>query len=351
METTLRLTAGAGLVIANAFFVVSEFALTRLRQFGEEDVRGRPELRRAWEMTERLEIHLTGCQLGITTSSILLGVVAEPAVTGLLEAGLGITDLAAGTRHVVSVTVAVVVINLVHKIWGEQAPTYLGVERPLQVLRYVSRPLGWWTRAMQPIIRLGDGLAKATLRLFGVEIERSWTEPGHDEEGPITGFVELRQRLREVLERGDLEEERRREVLRALEIEDIAVREIMVPRSDVVALSTDRSLEENFRVISEHPYIRFPLVGATLDDVAGIVYAPALLRELEGLLSGRISLEQLAFPPLVVGSDLPVSDVIDRFQAAEQEMAVVVQDGRLVGVVTSTDAFETIAGELEDPLD
>lgn len=353
MDTALRLAAGAGLVLANAFFVAAEFALTRLRQFTEDDLGDRPALRRAWEMTERLEIHLTGCQLGITASSILLGVVAEPAVTRLLEATLGFTTMGPGTRHLVSVVAAVVAINLVHKVWGEQAPTYLGVERPLGVLARLSTPLRWWTRVMSPVIRLGDGLAKATLRLFGVEIERSWTEDGRDRggEGPITSFVELRRRLKDVLERGGLGRERRREVLRALEIEDVPVRSIMVPRSEVVALSTRRTLEENFRVVSRHPYIRFPLVGSGLDEVLGTVYAPILLRELDGLLSSRVSLEDVAVPPLVVEPELSVSDAIDRFQEAEQEMAVVVDDGRTVGVVTSTDAFESIAGELQDPLD
>lgn len=326
--------------------------MTRVRQFSQEEFTGHPGLERAWEMTERLEIHLTGCQLGITASSILLGVVAEPAVTRLLEATIGFAGLAPGTRHLVSVVTAVVAINLIHKVWGEQAPTYLGVERPLEVLARLSTPLRWWTRIMSPVIRLGDGLAKGTLRLFGVEIERSWTEEGEGSgEGPITSFVELRRRLSDVLERGGLDGERRREVLRALEIEDEPVCDIMVPRSDVVSLSTRRTLEENFRVVSRHPYIRFPLVGSDLDDVKGTVYAPVLLRELDGLRSSRVSLADVAVPPLVVEPGLSVSDVIDRFQAAEQELAVVVEDGRTVGIVTSTDAFESIAGELEDPLD
>lgn len=348
----MRLAAGVGLVLANAFFVAAEFALTRLRQFPEEELGDRPALRRAWDMTERLEIHLTGCQLGITASSILLGVVAEPAVTRLLESTLGFTEMTPGTRHLVSVVAAVVAINLIHKVWGEQAPTYLGVERPLEVLAYLSTPLAWWTRIMSPVIRLGDGLAKATLRLFGVEIERSWTQDGGEgEEGPITSFVELRRRLRDVLERGGLDRERRREVLRALEIEDQPVRDIMVPRSEVVALSTRRTLEENFSVVSRNPYIRFPLVGSGLDEVLGTVYAPVLLRELDGLRASRVSLEDVAVAPLAVAPELSVSDAIDRFQDAEQEMAVVVEDGRTVGIVTSTDAFEAIAGELEDPLD
>lgn len=144
-EIGIRLGAGLALVFVNAFFVASEFALTRARQLTREEFTGEPGLERAWEMTERLEIYLTSCQLGITTSSILLGVVAEPAVTALLEPLIGGLDLAEGTRHVVSIVLAVVVINLVHKIWGEQAQTYPGVERPRLVARWLAPGLYGWT--------------------------------------------------------------------------------------------------------------------------------------------------------------------------------------------------------------
>lgn len=352
LDVALRLLAGVVLILANAFFVTTEFALTRLRQFDSEELAGSERLDRAWEMTERLEIYLTGCQLGITTSSILLGVVAEPAVTTLLEGAVGLTGLAAGTRHVVSVTVAVVVINLVHKVWGEQAPTYLGVERPLEVLEKLSPALWWWTKLMQPVILLGDGIAKATLGLFGVEISRSWTEAEEGgEEGPITGFLELRQELRGLLSRGDLDRERRREVLRALEIQDIPVSDIMVPRDVVVAFSTELALEENLRRASDGGHHRYPLVRDGLDDVRGTVYLSTVLAEFDRLREGSLALEDLAVRPVRFDRDLPVSEAIDRFQAAEQELAYVVDGDRVEGIVTSTDALEAIAGELRDPFD
>ncbi len=350
IDIAVRLLAGAVLVLANAFFVVTEFALTRLRQFDREELGDSPGLRKAWAMTERLEIYLTGCQLGITTSSILLGVVTEPAVTALLEGAVGVTGLGAGSRHLLSIVVAVILINLVHKIWGEQAPTYLGVERPLQVLHRLAPALWWWTKVAKPVILLGDGLAKATLGLFGVEISRSWTEEG-PEEGPITSYVELRQRLGTLLERGQVGRERRREIVRALEIQDIPVSEIMVPRGEIRALSTERPIEENFALIAEHGHARFPLVGSDVDDALGTIYVPALFGALDALRAGRTSLEELAVSPLRFEPDLAVSEAIDRFQEARQELAFVTEEGRVLGLVTSTDAFEAIAGELEDPLD
>lgn len=357
-EVALRLLAGALLTLANAFFVGTEFALTRLRQLPEDEFRDDPRLERAWKMTERLEIHLTGCQLGITTTSILLGVVAEPAVTAVIAPLLGPLGIRGRVLQVTAVVVAVVLINLVHKIWGEQTPTYLGVERPKAVARHAAAALDRWTRVMYPIIIAGDGLAKLTLRLFGIEIRRSWTreEPEEPEEaeGPAD-HAELRRAVVEVLGRGELSSERRQEVVRALDIDRIPVRQIMVPAEDVVFLSTERSTEDNLEVIRQHRFSRLPLVRGSLDDRVGTIYVPALFAELDAVRAGDRSLADIATPTPSVPADMPVSELIDRFQELNQELALVVEEngeqGAVIGLVTSTDTFEAIAGELYDPFD
>ena len=365
LDVILRLLAGVALILANAFFVTTEFALTRIRQLPEEEFRDSPALRRAWEMTERLEIYLTGCQLGITSTSILLGVVAEPALTALLEPLIGGLDLGVGTRHVVAVTVAVVLINLIHKIWGEQAPTYLGVERPKLVAKHLAGALYWWTKIMYPVIIAGDGLAKASLRLFGVEITRSWTQEGEGsgEDGgadgaggadsrPIHGSHEARKEMVKLLGRIEgLPRDRRDEVMAALEIGDRPIREIMVPRDEIAALHVDDGFEQVIELIREHPQTRFPLIGDSPEDFRGVVYVPALLAGIEELRSGTSTLAEIAADPTTIAADTTIATAIDQLQAARQELALVLEEGTVVGLVTTTDAFEAIAGELEDPLD
>lgn len=371
VDIAVRLAAGAVLVLVNAFFVTTEFALTRIPQLPAEDFEGSASLRRAREMTGRLEIYLTGCQLGISISSILLGVVAEPAFTALLEPLVGALDWSAGTRHVVAVALAVILMNLVHKVWGEQAPTYLGVERPRDVARYLAPALYWWTKLMYPVIIVGDGLAKWTLRLFGVEITRSWTVDGDAEragEAPVDdGYVPgdggrrpepddarftARQQILRLLGRVEgLPRDRRDEVVAALDIGDRSVREIVVPRRDIVALRPDDSVDRVREVVAEHPHTRFPLVGDSLEDFRGIVYVPALLARFDELRAGTTGLADLAAEPLTLEADLSIAGAIDRLQAAHQELALVLDGDEVVGLVTTTDAFEAIAGELEDPLD
>ncbi len=352
LEILLRLIAGAVLVAANAFFVATEFALTRLRQFSEAEIRDDPALRTAWGMTERLEIHLTGCQLGISVSSILLGVVAEPAVSELLAVPARALGVPEGTVPVLSVVTAVVAINLIHQIWGEQAPTYLGVERPRGVARRLAPLLLVWSRTLGPLIRLGDWAAKATLRLFGIRMTRSWTRTGEEESvGEIGSHGELLREMGELLARGSLTRDRRREVIQALAIERIPVRRIMVPREEVTPLSTARSVEENFRTIGETGFVRYPLLDAAEEEFVGTIYVPTLFRHRRALERGEATLDEVAAPGVRVPADLPVSRLIDRLQEERQEVALVEEEGRIVGLVTITDAFEAIAGEVTDPFD
>lgn len=339
---------------ANAFFVAIEFALTRLRQFPREEID--PEdtgLQVAWQMTERLEIHLTGCQLGISASSILLGVVAEPPVTELLSPLFDLVGLTGGTAAAVSVAVAVILINLVHKIWGEQAPTYLGVERPLDVARRLAPMLRIWSTVMDPVIRLGDGLAKLTLRTFGVEITRSWTreEPSSEGPGPPESARELRSRLLEILSDAHVDRDRREEIVHALDIERIPVRDVMVPADRVTSLSLGASYEENMDRIGRTRHVRYPLLDPEEERFVGTVYVPALFEARRKLERGDTTLADVASPGVRVPADLPVSDLIDRLQEEAQELALVEDEGTVVGLVTITDAFEVIAGEVEDPFD
>ena len=250
VEIALRLAGGVFLTGANAFFVVTEFALTRLPQLDPAD--DPPGLERAREITDQLEIYLTGCQLGITASSILLGVVAEPAFTYLFRPLFDLFGLSEPLTHAISVVVGIVLINLIHKIWGEQTPTYLGVERPRQVARHTAGALYAWTTVAYPFIIAGDSLAKGTLRLFGVEVQRSWTEEDGDDES-LTSYGTVRREIGQILSRADLSRERRSEILRAVDIDQIPVRAIMVPRSEVVALSTSDVLHETLQEMRAHP--------------------------------------------------------------------------------------------------
>jgi CBS domain containing-hemolysin-like protein len=347
LEIGIRLVAGVGLILANGFFVAIEFALTRARQFSKDEfIRdGNPALERAWEMTQNLEIYLTTCQVGITASSIAVGIVAEPALAAIFEPLFADSALAGiGT----GAFIAFLIINLVHLTHGEQTPTYLGVERSRMVCRYGARPLYVFNWLISPLISLGDTVAKWTLALFGIEMTGAWLET---EEQVVESRADLRNKLGSVLEEGDLAEERRDEIMNALHIGERTVREEMIPREEIVALSTEVAIEENLERMGEHPHTRYPLVGTDLTDFEGIVYFPVLEGHREELKSGELTLQDVAAPPMTLSPDATVSDAIDQFQTENQELALVVNDGDIVGMVTVTDLLESVMGDVEDPLD
>lgn len=346
--TAGRLVGGVVLLLGNAYFVTIEFAMTRVRQFTEGEFTGVTGLERAWEMTDRLEIYLSGCQLGITICSVGLGVVAEPALAHVLTPAVELTGV--GSRALAAIA-ALTVINLLHVIVGEQAPTYLGIERTKFIARYGSLPLYYWTKVMSPVIILADKAAKGLLSLFGVQITRSWTE-AETEEGPeVWSRGDVRREMGDILRRVGLDREREEEVIAALDIGTIPVRDIMVPSEGIVALSTANTPEENVRTMQEHPHVRYPLVGESLREFVGIVYTPPLVGRESDLLDGSLALESVAADPMTVRAATAVSEVVDRFQAEGQELALVLDGEEVVGLVTPTDAFETVMGDIADPFD
>ncbi|MFW6384158.1 MAG: hemolysin family protein [Halodesulfurarchaeum sp.] len=346
IEIALRLVAGVGLILANGFFVAIEFALTRARQFTETEFleSGSRGLERAWEMTQDLELYLTTCQVGITASSIAVGIVAEPALAALFEPVFENTLLASiGSGGIL----AFLIINLVHLTHGEQTPTYLGVERSRFVAKWGAIPLYWFHYLLSPIISLGDGIAKLTLKLFGVEMTGAWLEGN----GEIETREELRAELAAILSRGGLAEERRQEIMNALAVGEQPVGEVMVSRESIVPLWTTDPIEANLDTIAAHPHTRFPLLGDSWTDFRGIVYTPMLFQDREGVAAGDLDLEAVAAPPMTLSPDVDVSDAIDQFQAENQELALVLEDGDVVGLVTITDLLESVMGDVEDPMD
>ncbi|WP_336328624.1 hemolysin family protein [Halovenus sp. HT40] len=344
LEIGLRILGGIILIGVNAYFVAIEFALTRARQYPKSEF-DTPGLELAWEMTNDLEFYLTTCQVWISGTSIALGIIAEPGLAALFEPLFENTTLASvGAGSLLGF----LLINLVHLTHGEQTPTYLGVERSKQVARYGARPLYWLAKILAPAIWVGDSVAKATLGLFGIEMTQSWTETGEE---VIKTRADLRNQLGSVLKEGEVAEDRREEVMNALTIGEQSVEEVMIPPEDIVALSTEDDLESNFGKLEEHPHTRYPLIGENLTDFRGVVYSPALFNHREELFAGDGEFTELAAPPMTLSPDTDVSDAIDQFQTEGQELALVIEEGNVVGQVTVTDLLETIIGEVEDPLD
>jgi CBS domain containing-hemolysin-like protein len=242
------------------------------------------------------------------------------------------------------------IINLLHLTHGEQTPTYLGVERTKFVARYGATPLYWFAKILYPVIWIGDGIAKWTLRLFGIEMTGAWLETEADR---VESRADLRHRLGSTLEKGDIPEERKSEIINAFTVGERPVSEVMTDREDIVFLSTTASVETNLERIGNSPHTRFPVIGDDPTDFRGIVYVPAVVNKIAELRRGEVTFEDIAAPPMTIPKNTYISEVVDRFQEEYQELALVVEepDEDIVGLVTATDALEAVMGQIEDPLD
>jgi len=344
LEVGLRLFAGLALIAANAVFVATEFALTRVRQY-DKSAFDAPGLQRAWEMTTDLEIYLTSCQVGISATSIAVGIVAEPALTSVLSPVFENTVLASiGAGGLV----AFGIINLLHLTHGEQTPTYLGVERTRFVARYGTPFLYWFTKLIYPAIWVGDGVAKWTLSLFGVEMTGAWLET-HTE--TVRTRAELRHRLTSLLDSGNIPRERMEEVLNAFTIGEIPLSDVMTHADEIVFLSAAESVDENLARIGASPHTRFPVCDAAGEAPVGVVYVPTVVDAIDELRAGETTFQEMAVPLPRLPSDMSVSDAVDQLQDEGHELALVVEDDDVVGLITATDVLEAVVGDIEDPLE
>jgi CBS domain containing-hemolysin-like protein len=224
------------------------------------------------------------------------------------------------------------------------------VERTKFVARYGATPLFWFAKIISPVIIIGDTVAKWTLRMFGVEMTGAWLETEADR---VESRADLRHRLDALLANSDVTDERRDEIVNALRVGDEPIRAVMTPREDIVFVETTVSPAENLSRIGESPHTRFPLVGESPSDFRGIIYAPSVIAHYEALRTGDRPFVDVAADPFSLDADTPISEAVDAFQDAHQELALVV-DGPtndVVGLITATDALEAIVGEIEDPLD
>ena len=330
------------LVAANGFFVAAEFALVGVRRARIETLAaaGKPAARRLLKQLNNLNAYLSASQLGITLASLGLGWVGEPVVARLLEGPFG--GLSDGLRHGLSFGIAFSIITMLHIVLGEQAPKLFGLARAEKVALTVSLPMEIFYRTFQWPIRALDWASARAVRLVGLK-----ASPEH---GSSYTEAELRQLVDRSRESGLLRPEERRLIHRVFEFSDTLVREAMVPRTAVAAVSASCALEDLTKAFEQHRYSRLPVYRESIDDVIGFVHSkdimPFLLRPEE------FRLEKVLQPPLFVVDTARLDDVLRQMQKAKAHFGFVVDEhGGLEGIITLEDLLEEIVGEISDEHD
>ncbi|MEK2490057.1 hemolysin family protein [Kitasatospora purpeofusca] len=340
----LLLLAALLLILANGLFVAAEFAFVTVERGAVEraTATGDAKAGRVSRALRHLSFELSGAQLGITVTSLVVGMLAEPALSTLLKPLFGAVGLSDGASRGVSVVLGMLLATVVQMVIGELVPKNWAISRPLQVARAVAAPHMAFSRACRPLIRVLNGSADRTVRAFGIEPQ--------EELDHARTPAELVSLARHSARAGAIDEESATLFVRTLGLGDLTAESVMTPRVDVSALQRDASAADVLNLTRATGLSRFPVYTDTLDEVTGTVTLKDALA-VPAARRGTVRVGDLAVPPLLVPESLPAERLLDQLRRL-QPMAIVVDEyGGTAGVVTVEDIVEEIVGEVQDEHD
>jgi CBS domain containing-hemolysin-like protein len=346
MIETLNLVIVVLLVLANGFFVASEFALVGVRKSRIETLAktGDARARRLLPLLNNLNAYISATQLGITLASLALGWIGEPAIAHLLEAPLK-GRIPETLLHTLAFTIAFSIITFLHIVLGELAPKTLALERAEKTALAIALPLELFYRVLRWPIQLLDWAGTRTVRLFGLH-----PSGGH---ASIYTEDELRQLIDISHQSGHLQADEQRLINRVLDFTDAQVREAMVPRTAVAALPVTATLEQTKHAFRNLGYSRLPVFEETVDNIIGVL----VRRDLEPFLDQSIApadfnLRGLMHTPHFIPAAARLGSALKQMQLKRSHLAFVVDEhGGIEGIVTLEDLLEEIVGEINDEFD
>ncbi|HEX4962851.1 MAG TPA: hemolysin family protein [Thermoanaerobaculia bacterium] len=333
---------GLLLVALNGFFVSAEFALVKVRptQIEPSAAEGIRRAKIVRHMIHHLDAYLSATQLGITLASLGLGWVGEPAFAGIIKPLVTpfIGDNPQLLRSI-TVTASFLIITILHIVLGEQAPKTVAIRKAEGTSLLVAYPLYAFYKITYPAIWLLNHASNALLKVAGIApaAEGEFT---HDEE-------ELRLLLSS--SNGAQLSTQKKELLdNVFELSHRMARQIMIPRQDVVYLSTTRSLAENLRLARRSGHTRFPLCEGDLDHVIGLIHIKDIFQRDRNLRSLQEVAREISFVP----ETLTLDRLLKRMRTERFHLAAVIDEyGGVSGIVTLETVIEEIVGPIEDEFD
>lgn len=333
------------IVLLNAFFVAAEFAIVKVRdsqlQAAQED--GVKGAKFARQVTKNLDAYLSAGQLGITLTSIALGIFGEPYVAAVIQPLLfkaGITSDA--MVHGVSIVIAYAIVTYLHVVLGEQTPKVFAIRKSLKTTLLIARPLHIFYVLLKPAIYILNGSTNMMLKyLFRLDAV-SEHEIAHSEE-------ELRHIVAESQKSKEVTETEKDILLNALGLNDRCVRDVMTPRNAVISLDVEDDFAANLKRAVDHKHTRYPLVEGHLDQSIGMIH----IKDLLGLVGQpQVDMRKIRRELPMVPELMPIDKLLRFFLDKHAHVALAVDEyGGAVGIVTLDNVLEEIVGDIQDEFD
>jgi CBS domain containing-hemolysin-like protein len=349
-SVTFRLALVGALIAGNAFFVIAEFALVRVRstRLRELSAQGYGSADVALRLVGKLEDVLSAVQLGITMMSLGLGWVGEPAIAALFLPWLTplLGEAGAGVAHGMAVGVAFAAITFLHVALGELVPKNVALARADEVSMIIARPMDVFMRVSFPAMRFINAAAAKMSRWLGAT-----PQP----EAMVHSPEEMKMLIAAGRDGGLLPADQEAMIRRVFDLDRVLVREVMVPAPDIVAIPVSISVDELLKLVTDTNYSRLPVYDGTPDKVIGQLSVKELLRVWalhRQTHSTVFPLRALLRPVIFVPETKPLNELLAEFRARHRPTALVVDEfGRITGLVTIEDILEAVVGEIEDEYD
>jgi putative hemolysin len=346
------------LVAANAFFAAAEFSLvsvrdTRIQQLIEARRIGARTVQR---LHQRLDEVVNGVQLGITLTSLTLGWIGEPTLARIIEPALGRVPHASVYAHTIGIVLTLTLITYLHVLLGELVPKTLALQQSERVALAVAAPMDFFLTLTKPFLFFMSKSGGFVLRLFGSKEVRR---------GAIHSPDELKLIVTASRQFGQIPEFQEEMIHSALELDSVAVRQVMVPRPDIFSLPADLTLDDALARVVEEQHSRVPVYDPQRgrEHIIGVLYSKDLMRWMRlrftlspnQAVSSRIAkmqVSQIMRNVLVVPETMALIDLLSEFKQRKRHLAVVVDEfGSTAGVITVEDVLEQLVGEIEDEFD
>lgn len=334
----------AVLIAFTAFFVAAEFAIVKIRssridQLVEE---GKPGAKAAKHVTTHMDEYLSACQLGITVTALGIGWLGEPAIKSLLDPLLTEISISSSVSHIISITLSFLIITFLHVVVGELAPKTIAIQKAEAVTLAFSKPLIWFYRILFPFIWALNGSARLMVRMVGLQPVKEH-EVSHTEE-------ELRIILSDSYKSGEINQSELTYVNNIFKFDERIAKEIMVPRTEMISLSTEDDFEDWLNVIKKEKLTRYPVYEGDKDNIIGLVNIKDIVTA--QLKHTDIKITNFLKPVILVIDTIPISDLLLKMQQERTHMAVLLDEyGGTSGLVTVEDIIEEIVGEIRDEFD